>query len=204
MSRAVAAGVAAGDRRRSRNRGFRDAVQPTADRRHPLADHVRCLAADPCLPLKQPRSIHSELANLPHASYHSGTVRAGAARACASPRLGSRALSTASLLVVWRSHDVGADPGAERFSNRTDGATRVTPATRTCGSNKAGLDQPTPTVALVAKGRLWRPALPRRAVASVIADLVAALGRRRHPTPQLAAFSFARSDRPCSSPIADA
>jgi hypothetical protein len=68
MSRAVAAGVAAGDRRRSRNRGFRDAVQPTADRRHPLADHVRCLAADPCLPLKQPRSIHSELANPPHAS----------------------------------------------------------------------------------------------------------------------------------------
>lgn len=40
-----------------------------------------------------------------------------------------------------------------RLPSRTDGATRVTPATRTCGSNKAGLDQPTSTVALVATGR---------------------------------------------------
>jgi len=40
-----------------------------------------------------------------------------------------------------------------RFYLRTDGAMRVAPATRTCGSAKAGLDQPEATVALVAKSR---------------------------------------------------
>ena len=44
-----------------------------------------------------------------------------------------------------------AVPPESRSLSRTGGAARVAPATHTCGSTKAGLDQPRPTVALLAK-----------------------------------------------------
>jgi hypothetical protein len=50
-----------------------------------------------------------------------------------------------------------AVPPESRSLSRTGGAARVAPATHTCGSTKAGLDQPRPTVALLAKRETARP-----------------------------------------------
>jgi hypothetical protein len=47
-----------------------------------------------------------------------------------------------------------AVPPESRSLSRTGGAARVAPATHTCGSTKAGLDQPRPTVALLARSRV--------------------------------------------------
>jgi hypothetical protein len=67
-----------------------------------------------------------------------------------SGRKTQRPRSHTLMLSMQGSHHHDSSMARNGCCCRTDGATRVTPATRTCGSNKAGLDQPTPTVALVA------------------------------------------------------
>jgi hypothetical protein len=76
--------------------------------------------------------------------------------------------------VERRSHDVGADPGDERFPNRTQAATPAPSAANTRANTKAGVRSVFTSDALVAKGahlrrvdhdapsrQLDRPAFPR-------------------------------------------
>jgi hypothetical protein len=58
----------------------------------------------------------------------------------------------------YRSSPVIRARPSERDRCRTRGATQVTPATRTCGSNKAGLDQPTAPSRARCHSRIFRSA----------------------------------------------
>jgi hypothetical protein len=66
------------------------------------------------------------------------------------------------------SHRIDGETTSAGCRKRTDGATRAAPATRTCGNTNAGLDQPRPTVALVARSasdpsaRNWDECATRR------------------------------------------
>ena len=74
------------------------------------------------------------------------------------------------------SHDPSGRRLSPRYRNRTDGATRAITSTRTCGNTNAGLDQPRPTVALLAKLETQRVV---GSPAAVVAQLGVAL--RREP-----------------------